>query len=74
MHASFIPATLHRWSDGVAHAFAPHPAHFDAQSHRLNDNPMWARLRPIHLLSLVILGMAVLLGVCAVLIGSLMRG
>ena len=74
MHAFSIPATLHRWSDGVAHAFAPHPAHFDPESHRLNDHPMRARLRPIHLLPLVIPGMAVLLGVCAVLIGSLMRG
>ena len=69
-----LSATLHHWSDSVAHVFAPHPAHFDAESHRLNDNPMRERLKPIHLLPLVIPGMAVLLGVCAVLIGSLLRG
>jgi len=74
MHASSVSATLHHWSDGIAHAFAPHPPHFDAESHRLSDNPMRERLRPIRLLPLVIPGMAVLLGVCAVLIGSLMRG
>ena len=69
-----LSATLHHWSDSVAHVFEPHPAHFDAESHRLNDNPMRARLKPIHLLPLAIPGMAVLLAVCAVLIGSLLRG
>ena len=71
---SSLSATLHRWSDSVSHAFEPHAPHFEAESHRLSDNPMRKRLRPIHLLPLVVPGMAVLLGVCAVLIGSLLRG
>jgi len=71
MHAS---ATWHRMRDGVAHAFEPHPPHFDPESHRLADNPLRERLRPIHFLPLAVPGMAVLLGVCAVLIGTLLRG
>ena len=71
---SSLSATLHRWNDSVSHAFEPHPAHFESESHRLSDSPLRARLRPIHLLPLVVPGMAVLLGVCAVLIGTLLRG
>lgn len=74
MHAASFSETWHQWRDSVSHAFEPHPPHFEAESHRLNDNPMRARLKPIHLLPLAIPGMAVLLAVCAVLIGSLLRG
>ena len=73
MHASSLPATLHRWRDGFAHAFHAHPAHFDAESHRLSDNPLRARLRRVRWLPLAVPGMAVVLAVCAVLIGSNLR-
>jgi len=73
MHASSLPATWHRWRDGVTHALQPHPAHFDPASHRLADNPIRARLRQVRLVPLIVPGMAVLLACCAVLIGSILR-
>jgi len=74
MHASSLPAAWHRWRDGVAHAFQPHPAHFDdSASHRLADNPIRARIRQVRLLPLIVPGMAVLLVCCVALIGSILR-
>ncbi len=73
MHAPSLSATWHHWHDSVTHAFEPHPAHFDAESHRLSDNPIRARLRPVRLIPLAVPGMALVLVCCAMAIGWLMR-
>lgn len=74
MHASSFADLRHSWRDHLADALHPHQPdaeHFE--SHRLADNPMRARIRYVRFVPLIVPGLAVLLAVCAVTIGSLMR-
>ena len=72
MHAPSLP---HHWRERLDYAMHPHMA--DAEHPgpvRLSDSPLRARLRPVHLLPLLVPGMALVLVGAALLIGSLLRG
>jgi hypothetical protein len=74
MHAHSLPDAWHRWRDHVADAFHPHLADADHPAPtRLSDNPIRARLRPVRLVPLVVPGMGLVLVLCAMAIGSLLR-
>ena len=72
MHAPSFP---HHWRERVDYAMHPHMA--DAEHPgpiRLSDNPLRARIRPVHLVPLLVPGMGLVLVGAALLIGSLLRG
>jgi hypothetical protein len=74
MHASSLPDAWHRWRDSVDDAFKPHIADAEHPAPTsLADNPLRARLRPVRLVPLVVPGMALVLILCALGIGSLLR-
>ena len=74
MHVSSFADIRHRWHDRIEYAMHPHMTDAEHyESHRLSDNPMRARLRMVRLLPLIVPGLAVMLAVCAVLIGSVLR-
>ena len=75
MHAPSLSHSWQHWRERVDDAMHPHMA--DAEHPgpvRLSDNPMRARLRPVHLLPLVVPGMALVLVGCVALIGLVLRG
>jgi len=75
MHAPSLPRALHHWRERVDYAMHPHMA--DAEHPgpiRLSDNPLRARIRPVHLVPLLVPGMGLVLVGAALLIGSLLRG
>ena len=74
MHAIHMPSGWERFRERLSYALHPHPT--DAEhpaSHRLKDNPDRARLGEVRMVPLAVPGMALVLLLVALLIGSLMR-
>ncbi len=75
MHAPSLPQALQHWRERVDYAMHPHMADDEHPGPiRLSDNPMRARIRQVHLLPLLVPGMALVLVGAALLIGSFLRG
>ena len=74
MHASSLSHTWQHWRESVDHALRPHVADAEHPAPTsLADNPLRARLRPVRLVPLIVPGFALVLALCALGIGSLLR-
>ena len=74
MHASSMSHTWQHWRESVDHALHPHIADAEHPAPTsLADNPLRARLRPVRLVPLIVPGFALVLVLCALGIGSLLR-
>ena len=74
MHASSTSHTWQHWRESVDYALHPHIADAEHPAPTsLADNPLRARLRPVRLVPLIVPGFALVLALCAIGIGSLLR-
>lgn len=74
MHASSLSHTWQHWRESVDDALHPHIADAEHPAPTsLANNPLRARLRPVRLVPLIVPGFALVLALCAMGIGSLLR-